>query len=77
MPHTSLTDVLVYRRKACAVQVGQVCPAETLREVRAITGMERNGSPEARSVLESLAGGAAGARKTEEAEAALERLGKR
>jgi hypothetical protein len=47
---------------------------ETLRTIRAIMALERIGSPEAQAVLETLAGGAPGARETEEAKASLERL---
>jgi RNA polymerase sigma factor (sigma-70 family) len=47
---------------------------ETLRAIRAITALERIGSVEAQSVLESLARGAPGARATEEAKTALKRL---
>ena len=47
---------------------------EVLRTVRAIAILERIGSVEARKVLSALAAGANGARETEEAHAALERL---
>ncbi len=47
---------------------------ETVRTIRAIMVLERIGSSEAQSVLESLARGAPGARETEEAKASLERL---
>ena len=47
---------------------------ETIRAIRAIMALERIGTPEARSGLERLAGGAPGARETEEAKASLERL---
>jgi hypothetical protein len=46
----------------------------TVRTIRAIMVLERIGSSEAQSVLESLARGAPGARETEEAKASLERL---
>lgn len=45
--------------------------------VRAVTVLEQAGSPEAREVLEQLAKGAPGARLTQEARAALDRLVKR
>jgi WD40 repeat protein len=47
---------------------------EPLRQVRAVAALERIGSPEARKLLQKLAGGAAQARLTREAKAALERL---
>jgi hypothetical protein len=42
--------------------------------IRAITALERIGSTDAQAVLRTLAGGAPGARETEEAKASLERL---
>jgi HEAT repeat protein len=48
---------------------------EPLRAVRAIAVLERFGTAEARRALTELAGGAAGAWETEEAKAALDRLG--
>jgi hypothetical protein len=39
--------------------------------------LERIGSPDAQAVLETLAGGAPGARETKEAKASLERLKER
>jgi WD40 repeat protein len=48
---------------------------DTVRAVRAITALERIGSPEARRALEDLARGAPGARETEEAIVSLQRLG--
>jgi WD40 repeat protein len=50
---------------------------ERLRSIRAIETLEHIGSPEARQVLLKLAQGALGARQTDEATAALHRLGKR
>jgi hypothetical protein len=46
---------------------------EWLRTRRAVEALELSGSPEARQVLEALARGAAGARLTREATAALRR----
>jgi RNA polymerase sigma factor (sigma-70 family) len=48
--------------------------AEVLRTLRAIEVLERIGSPAARQVLEKLANGAAGARQTKAARAAVDRL---
>src|SRR5207248_10135617 len=48
--------------------------AEALREFRAIEVLELIATPEARTVLESLAKGADGARLTREAAAALKRM---
>jgi hypothetical protein len=50
---------------------------EALRQVRAIEALERIGSAEACGQLEALANGAAGARPTQEARAALQRLNSR
>jgi hypothetical protein len=50
-------------------------PRALLVQQRAIQVLEQIGSPAARRTLEELAGGAAGARVTEEARQALERLG--
>ncbi len=47
---------------------------ERLREVRAVEALEHVGTPEARKLLEALAGGAASARLTREAKEALRRL---
>jgi hypothetical protein len=54
---------------------GPVTAPPRLRDLRALAVLESVGSDEARAVLEKLAGGAAGARLTEEAKAALARLG--
>jgi hypothetical protein len=48
--------------------------ADTLRGVRAVEALERMGTPEARAVLTTLAGGAEGAVLTREARASLDRL---
>jgi hypothetical protein len=45
-----------------------------LRELRAVTALEQAATPEARQLLEQLGGGAAGARLTDDARAALRRL---
>jgi hypothetical protein len=50
-------------------------PRALLVQLRAVQVLEQIGSPAARRTLEELAGGAAGARVTEEARQALERLG--
>jgi RNA polymerase sigma factor (sigma-70 family) len=49
---------------------------ERVRALRAVEALELGRAPEGRRVLERLAGGAAGARLTEAARAALARLGK-
>jgi hypothetical protein len=49
-------------------------PFETLRELRAVEMLEHLGTPPARQLLETLAHGAADARLTQEAKAALARL---
>jgi WD40 repeat protein len=66
------------RRRARAL-LGKLDPrsAERLREVRAVQVLEYVGTPPARRLLEKLAGGAPGARLTQEAKASLERLGRR
>ena len=51
-----------------------VPPHHTLRTLRAIHVLERIGTPEAQDILRTLAGGAAAARETREAKAALQRL---
>jgi hypothetical protein len=53
---------------------GPVPGPEQLRATRAVAALEQIGSPEAEKVLARLAAGAEGARLTEEAKAALERL---
>jgi WD40 repeat protein len=45
-----------------------------LQQIRAVRALEKMGTPEARDLLESLAGGTEGARLTVEARAALQRL---
>jgi RNA polymerase sigma factor (sigma-70 family) len=50
---------------------------ELLREVRAVEALEHAGTPEARALLQRLAGGAPEARLTREAKASLERLARR
>ena len=48
---------------------------ETLRAVRAMGALEDIGTREAKAILETLAGGVTGARLTQEAKAALRRMG--
>jgi Tol biopolymer transport system component len=52
----------------------QVPPATVLRELRAVEVLEQAGTPDARRLLEDLAGGVAEAPLTREAKAALARL---
>ncbi len=54
--------------------LGPIAKGETLRRLRAISVLEKIGSPEARGVLERLATGLAGARETCDAKAALRRM---
>jgi WD40 repeat protein len=56
---------------------GGTLTVEQLRLVRAVEALEKMGTPEARTVLRALAGGAPGALPTREARAALDRLGAR
>jgi RNA polymerase sigma factor (sigma-70 family) len=51
--------------------------SEQVRDMRALEVLEHVATPEARRVLETLANGAPGARLTREAQASLERMGKR
>lgn len=51
-------------------------PGQTLRAVRAVEILERIGTAEAKQMLQELAGGAAEARLTQEAKAAVQRLAK-
>jgi WD40 repeat protein len=55
----------------------RVPPAEQLRLLRAVEALEHLGTPETEQVLKRLAGGIPGARLSQEAEAALQRLATR
>ncbi|MBX9579936.1 MAG: hypothetical protein K2X87_06470, partial [Gemmataceae bacterium] len=55
---------------------GHPLAGDRLRAVRAVEVLERVGSAEARRVLDGLAAGAPGARLTDEARAAVGRLGR-
>jgi RNA polymerase sigma factor (sigma-70 family) len=63
------------RLEAVLDALADVPGPEALRALRGIMVLEKIGSPEARSVLETLAGGAPGATETEAAKAALARRG--
>jgi HEAT repeat protein len=65
------------RLEQVLITVSDIPDPNTVRMIRAIMVLERIGSPEARSVLETLARGAPRARATEEAEASIKRLSKR
>ncbi len=54
-----------------------ITDGETLRALRAVAVLEDIGTPESRTILEALAKGATEARLTNEAKAALQRLGRR
>ena len=56
---------------------GPTAPPEVLRTLRAMTALERVGTPEARSVLEQIARGNPGAIETHDAQSALARLNRR
>jgi hypothetical protein len=47
---------------------------DVLRVLRAVEVLERNGTPDARKLIEKLVWGAPGARLTREAQQSLERL---
>lgn len=65
------------RRIDQLVEKLETITSERLRAIRAIEALEYAGTPQARQLLAGLAEGAAGARKTMEARASLERLNKR
>jgi hypothetical protein len=71
---------LEFRRRAEGILEwleGQTLPAELLQSLRAVAVLEYLGTPEARQVLQALASGAAEARLTRAAVAALQRLERR
>ncbi len=57
--------------------LGPIASGETLRRLRAISVLEKIGTPDARRVLEQLASGLEGARETRDAKAALRQLQRR
>ena len=68
-----------HRQAEAIVQglLGRSCSPEQLQTLRAVEVLEHVGTPESQNVLRSLAGGAAGARLTEEAKTSLQRLKQR
>jgi hypothetical protein len=58
-------------------EVRPITSGETLRRLRAISVLEKIGTPEARRVLEQLASGLEGARETHDAKATIRRLERR
>jgi hypothetical protein len=62
-------------RHVLRLQREKVVPQALLVQLRALTVLEQIGTAPARQVIERMAGGAAGARVTEEAKQSLERLG--
>src|SRR5262249_33766457 len=56
---------------------GPVTGPERVRGLRAVEVLELIGTPEARQILQTLAGGAPGSRVTQDAKSSLERLAKR
>jgi RNA polymerase sigma factor (sigma-70 family) len=67
----------VRRRAEKLVEALESLSAERLRAVRAVETLEYVATPQARRILHELAKGAAGPRQTHEAQAALDRLGRR
>ena len=57
--------------------IGPIAPPEVVRTLRAIAALERVGTPEARTVLERMAGGNSGAIESREAKGALLRVSRR
>jgi WD40 repeat protein len=57
--------------------LGPIASGETLRRLRAISVLEKIGTPDARRILEQLASGLEGARETRDAKAALRQLQRR
>jgi hypothetical protein len=71
---------LEFRRRAEQLLkkwAGPITSPDALRALRAVEVLERIGTPEARQVLEAVAGGAAEARLTRQARASLGRLAAR
>jgi hypothetical protein len=63
--------------KGIPATVGPMAPPEVLRTLRAISTLERVGTPEACTVLEQLGGGNTDAIVTRDAKSALDRLNRR
>jgi hypothetical protein len=72
--HDQAAFTALVQRHGPMLRAGTLRPGDVLRSVRAAEVLERIGTPEARRLLGQLATGAAEARLTREAKAALKRL---
>ena len=74
---TGGTSAEVRRQATQMIDASAGISGERLRGLRTVEALEHAGTAEARSVLQALSQGASQARLTQEAKAALDRLGKR
>jgi RNA polymerase sigma factor (sigma-70 family) len=74
---TGGTSAEVRRQATLMIDASAGISGERLRGLRTVEALEHAGTAEARSVLQALSQGASQARLTQEAKAALDRLGKR